>query len=173
MRRLHLPRSHGQTVCHLPTHCHLRAELLQYAAGWNAGAPVAKGGADSDEADHELLDRCGVELPTRDPPDEVGDAEEPGLTSELQQGCPEVEELGVALSDGLGLGDAKADVVGLGVAVSDVVELGLAVSEGELCIAMCDVLDLGDAEPEVVKLGVAVSEVVELDLPGSEVVGLG
>ena len=99
------------------------------------------------------------------PPNELCDAEEPRVTSVLQQDYPEVVDLGVALSDVVDLGDAKPEVVELGVAVSEVVELGLAVSEVELGVAVSEVLELGDAEPEVVELGVAV---VRLDRSSSD-----
>ena len=106
MRRLHFAWSHGQAVCHCSALCCLRAELLQYAAGWNAGAPTAAGGDDSDEVGDELLDRCGMELPT--------DTEEPRVTSVLQQDYPEVVGLGVTVSDVVEFGDTKPEVVDLG-----------------------------------------------------------
>ena len=68
----------------------------------------------------------------REPPPELRNAEDPRVTSVLQQDYPDVVDLGVALSAVLELGDAKLEVVELGVAGSEVVELVLVVSEVEL-----------------------------------------
>ena len=79
------------------------------------------------------------------PPDELGDAEEPRVTSVLQQDFPEVMDLGVTVSDVVELGDTITEVVDLGVGGSGGVVLGVAVSEVELGVALSEV-ELGDAK---------------------------
>ena len=113
MRRLYFPWSHGQAVWHCPAHCRLRAELRQYVAGWNAGAPATAGGADSDESVTSYSTDVMWSCRREPPPDEVGDAEEPRATSVLQQDSPEVVDLGVTVSDVVELGDTRPEVVDL------------------------------------------------------------